>query len=297
LTFRGWVREPILHFLLIGCIIFGVYAWMTPDVDDRVIKVDNESLVRFIQFRTKNFSPQAQQKLKDMSSSGVEDIIRQFVREEALYRKALSYGMGRDDYVIKQRLIQKVEFLAQGTSDDNRDLSEAELRDYYGLHQDRYKLPATVTFTHVFFSSKRHGVDVDRLAKDALAALNQNGVRFDQAPEYGERFAYQLNYVERSKEEVASHFGENMASALFQLEADANTWRGIFRSEFGSHVALLTDTVAARIPDFNEVQSQVADEFVRERTDAERNAILDSMIEEYQVDVAPEFQRHYREGR
>ena len=289
---RTILREPISYFLILGLVLYLSYGWLNPDytTNSRVISVDRDSLMRFIQFRTQSFTDNAGEKLDSLSSDALADIIRQYIQEEALYRQAMAYGMAKDDYVIKRRMVQKMEFLAEGTRPAVTSLTTSELEAYYEEHREGYKLPAAVTFTHVFFSAERHGDAVDKLAKEALGTLSENRVRFDQAPNYGDRFPYQLNYVERTQEEVASHFGEEMAQAVFRLQPEKARWQGPIRSEFGVHLVLLTRAEAARIPSLKEVSDQLASELQRSREVERKQNTIDKLIDDFEIRLSPEFE-------
>ena len=289
---RTILREPISYFLILGLVLYLSYGWLNPDytTNSRVISVDRDSLMRFIQFRTQSFTDNAGEKLDSLSSDALADIIRQYIQEEALYRQAMAYGMAKDDYVIKRRMVQKMEFLAEGTRPAVTSLTTSELEAYYEEHREGYKLPAAVTFTHVFFSAERHGDAVDKLAKETLGILSENRVRFDQAPNYGDRFPYQLNYVERTQEEVASHFGEEMAQAVFRLQPEKARWQGPIRSEFGVHLVLLTRAEAARIPSLKEVSDQLASELQRSREVERKQNTIDKLIDDFEIRLSPEFE-------
>jgi len=255
-----------------------------------VINVDRDSLTRFIQFRTQSFTDNAAVKLDNLSPDALSNVIAQYIQEEALYRQAVAYGMDVDDYVIKRRMVQKMEFLAEGTAPAETSFTTSELEAYFERHRENYTVPAAVTFTHVFYSADRHGEAVDKLAQDMLETLTQNRVRFDQAPGYGERFPYQLNYVERTQEEVASHFGEVMAKAIFRLQPDKTRWQGPFRSKFGLHLVLVTRTQAARLPALIEVRDQLATELQRLSEIERKQVAIDELIGRFEVRVSPEFE-------
>ena len=296
MTLFGWARavlhEPITYFLVFGAALYLAHGWLNPDEreNSRVINVDRDSLTRFIQFRTQSFTDNAALKLDNLSSAALSDVIAQYIQEEALYRQALAYGMDADDYVIKRRMVQKMEFLAEGTAPAEASFTTSELEAYFQRHRENYTVPAAVTFTHVFYSAERHGDAVDQLAEDMLVILTQNRVRFDQAPGYGERFPYQLNYVESTQEEVASHFGEEMAEAVFSLEPDKTRWQGPFRSKFGLHLVLVTRAQAARLPALVEVQDQLATELQRLREIERKQTAIDELIGSFEVRVSPEFE-------
>ena len=293
----GWVREPILHFLLLGFALFTAYEWFNLDnsVDSRVIVVDRNSLARFLQFRTKSFAEDANQRLDALTSDSFSDVVNQYIQEEALYRTALSYGMDRQDYVIKRRLVQKMQFMAEGTNAGIDAISEVELGQYYESHRQDYEIPALVTFTHVFFSADRHGNGVDERARETLGILNRDEVRFDQAPNFGERFPYHLNYVERSQEEVAGHFGKLLAEAVFQLRPNKKIGQGPIKSTFGSPLILVTQNLPARVPPLDEVRDRIATEVQLGRERERKQTAINEIVQGFDIEVSQEFETKLNE--
>ncbi|MAM80264.1 MAG: hypothetical protein CMP89_05865 [Gammaproteobacteria bacterium] len=296
---KKWVRsisrEPITYFLILGSVLYFLHAWLNPEdkTNSRVINVDRDSLVQFIQFRTQSFDDKASKKLDSLSPDGLANIINQYIREEALYRQAMEYGLSQNDYVIKRRMVQKMEFLAEGTTTPSTPFTNIELQAFYEEHLEDYKLPPTVTFTHVFFSEEHHGNVIDQLAQKTLEMLNKNRVRFDQAPNYGDRFPFRLNYVRRTQQEIASHFGEAMAQTVFKLLPHKKVWQGPISSEFGKHLVLLTRVEAARSPPLRDVRDQLVKELERLRELDSKQKTIDELIDGFEIKSSPEFQGRF----
>ena len=279
------LKQPLLHFLLVGLGLFVVFdvvsddAW---DVDERVIVVDREALLTFLQFRMKAFEPGvAAARLEAMAEPDLDRLVGDYVREEALHREALALGMDANDYIIKRRLIQKVEFITNSFVDETVELSDADVQDYYEANASDYYVEPFVTFTHVFFDGSRAtSKELEAMAQDKLAELNATGVPFSQSGRHGDRFLYHTNYVERTPEFVASHFGSEMAEQVFALEPGAGVWHGPYRSPYGLHLVTLSKRTQGRVPELAEVRDRVADdarrEVVRERNDAAIQGIVDS---------------------
>ena len=93
------------------------------------------------------------------------------VREEILYREALTLGLERGDAIVKRRLAQKMEFLASDVS-TLPDPTAAELRAWYANNAERFAEPGRRSFRHVYFSTDRRGtqarVDAATLAASTL---------------------------------------------------------------------------------------------------------------------------------
>lgn len=285
------LKEPLVHFLAAGLglfVLFGLVNRTTEDDGDpKVIVVDRDALLTFVQYRTKTFEPSvAEARLDKLSEEELERLIDDYVREEVLHREALALGLDRDDYVIRRRLVQKVEFITEGFAEASSAVDEAALRRYFDANKDDYYVEPYVTFTHVFFETEdRSREEARALAKKKLAELNRDKVLFSEAPQHGERFLYHVNYVERTPEYVASHFGVEMEKALFELSPDDEVWVGPFDSPYGVHLVMLTTNEPGREPALEEIKGRVIDDArraaVRERT-AEA---IDDIVDAYDVRI------------
>jgi parvulin-like peptidyl-prolyl isomerase len=282
------LKEPLLHFLLIGVALFLVFE-LTAEGDetigDKVIVVDRDVLLMFVQFRTRAFDPKlAGERLDKMTEVELELLIDDYVREEALYREALSLGLDKNDYVIKRRMIQSVEFISDGFVSAHTEVSDADARAHYQANRDDYYVEPSVTFTHVFFNAERHGRDgADQLATQKLTELNAEHVSFTEAPQHGDRFLYLLNYVERVPGFVESHFGAELRKAVFALAPDEHNWVGPFRSQYGSHLILLVDKTEGSHAAFEDVEDLVRKDAERVATEEKQAEAIDLIVEGYEI--------------
>jgi hypothetical protein len=292
------LKEPLVHFLAAGLglfVLFGIVNRGTEgDGDPYMIIVDRDALLTFVQYRTKTFEPSvAAARLDNLSDEALTRLIDDHVREEVLHREALALGLDRDDYVIRRRLVQKVEFITEGFAEVSSAVDETALRRYFEANKDDYFVEPYVTFTHIFFDTEDRSREQARaLAERKLAGLNRDEVLFSEAPQHGERFLYHVNYVERTPEYVASHFGVDMAKALFELPANDEVWVGPFDSPYGVHLVMLTTNESGREPTLEEIEGRVIDDArrasVRERT-AEA---IDDIVDAYDVRIV--YQRDER---
>lgn len=284
--------DPLIHFVMLGAVVFAVYRFLNPASQaesEQVIVVDEAALVEFVQYRSKQFdADQTTAQLRSMSGSALTELIDEYVAEEALYRSAQRFGLGADDYVIRRRLVQKMDFMAEGVAASEAKVDATELRRFYENNLERYFKVATVTFTHVFFSDQKRGAAAAQaLATKTLVELQQAGVSFTQAPQYGERFTYQLNYVERPQDEVADHFGEAMAKAVMALPVAPKDWAGPMASSHGSHLVLVTAQQAGYQPEFADVADQVRQDFLAKRQQDRRRTFAQEIIDSYKLKIDP----------
>lgn len=287
-------KEPLLHFLILAVGLFVLHSAVSHEddaVDSRRIVVDQENLLTFIQYRTKVFEPKAAEvRLDSLSDEALKRVVDDYVREEALHREALALGLERDDYVIKRRLIQKMDFVTQGFGDALINPSAEEIQQYYEKHKQEYYVQPTITFTHIFFDAARHGQDkAIQLAKNKLKQLTAQQVTFVEAAKHGERFLYGMNYVERSEQYVRSHFGGSMTDALLQLSSNETQWHGPYQSQWGAHLVMVSGKQDGRYPDLVEMRKRVEKELRREQIREMANQMAQQIIDTYDVQV--EYQR------
>jgi hypothetical protein len=282
------IREPLVHFLAIGVGLFVLFDLVAPEdnnLDSKTIVVDRDALLTFIQFRSKAFNPEvAASRLDALEGAELDLLVKDYVREEALHREALALGMDQNDYVIKQRLIQSLQFITNGFVSAAVDVSDEEIAEYYEANRDDYYVDPYATFTHVYFSSDRHGPEQARqLAEAKLAELNDANVPFSESTRHGDRFLYNVNYVERTEDFVASHFGRAMAAAVFELEPDSERWHGPIESAYGQHLVMLTKRTAGLYPPLEDIADAVREDALRIKLDEQNDRAVQAIVDTYDV--------------
>lgn len=276
------LKEPLLYFLLAGFALFVLYYSINPEVDDQTIVVDEDSILTFIQYRSKAFSPElAKKRWQAMSLLERKELLRDYYEEELLFREAEGLGLLEDDYIIKRRLVQKMEFIIQSQEQDVAKPEEAQLQAFMENNASDYRVQPFVSFTHVFIPATENSQDD---AKAVLAKLNENAVAFADAGRFGERFLYHRNYVERTRDYVAAHFGEAFAQKLFswpETELDGKRWIGPIGSEHGQHLLLVKQRKAAFQPKLSEVLSRVEQDYQRQEQNRQRRLAVDELSSKY----------------
>jgi hypothetical protein len=290
---KSFLKEPLVHFLAAGIglfVLFGLVDRDGLDADPNVVIVDQDALLTFVQYRIKAFnSSLAEEKLNSLSDDELRLLIDDYVREEVLHREALQLGLGEDDYVIRRRLVQKLEFITEGFAEAGVGIDEAALRRHFDANKIDYYVEPFVTFTHVFFETEnRPREQAVALANKKLVELNRKGVTFVDAPKHGDRFLYHVNYVERTPEYVASHFGVPMAEAVFGLEPNDLMWRGPFDSPYGVHLVMLTTSEPGREPELSELEGRIREDARRAMIREETDAAIADIVGTYDVRVVYE---------
>ncbi len=285
-------QQPLIHFLLIGLGFFLLYQLVSggDNADSRTIIVDKDVLMMHLQYRSKAFNAEVfEEKLAAMPQEELQQMIDDYVREEVLYREAMAMGLDKEDYIIKRRMIQKVEFISQGIAETVTELSDEEVKRYYEENMEDYFIQPYATFTHVFFDfEKWSNEEAKKKAQFEVKYLNDNRVPFNKATSRGDRFFYHTNYVERETEYVASHFGNSMAKSIFEATPSDQTWIGPFETQYGYHLVMLTKKEPGKYPDLNEVIDRVSDDAQRVYIRKKNEETIQGIIDGYEVRVVYE---------
>ena len=285
-SLKRYYREPLLHFLTLGVFLYAMVAVFGDDSSQRdsyAIDINQASMVRFLQFQNKAFNGElAQAKWLSMSPLERQNLTNDYIREEVMYREALNLGLEVDDQIIRRRLIQKIEFINTGFSSDVAKIDEQELERYFKQHINDYEIDAAITFSHVFFDKNIETANSQQLARQALTELNQKNVPFEQAAQYGQRFFFHRNYVDRTPNFVTSHFGKTFREQVFTLK-QANIWYGPFTSKYGSHLVMVKKNQPKRAPELAEVAPQVLQDLQRIKQAELNTKALAAMVEKYQI--------------
>ncbi len=289
---RAFLRDPLTHFILLGCAVFAIHGWWTqeqgsPEEAPRLIVVDEASLLEFMQYRARAFDAESfRAQLEAMAPEERQRLIDDFIREEALFREAKSSGLDEDDYMIRRRLVQKVEFITESVARHASSISDDELNAYFRAHQDRYRVEPSATFTHVFFDADlRDWEESRRMAASKLLTLNETNAAFADSVNHGDRFPFHVNYVERTPEFVASHFGGSFSDTVFSLAPDDAQWYGPFESTYGVHLVMLTQRMEGREAELADVLGRVREDAEFEKKNEALREAVGGLVEQYDVRV------------
>ena len=215
---KSFLSQPLVHFLFIGLSFFLLFEVIgNSEEGDKTIVVNQQDLLSHLQYRSKAFNQSVfEDRLENMNNEELTELIDEYVREEVLYREAKAMGMDQNDYIIKRRMIQKLEFVSEGVSEVFTKPSREALDRYFDDNKDMYFIAPYVTFAHVFFSTDNRSIDqAISMASDELTFLNNNDIPFEGALSRGERFLYHTNYVEREPDYIISHFGSQLTQDIF----------------------------------------------------------------------------------
>jgi len=286
------LQQPLLHFLAAGVLIFAAYqisdeAEQETASDGMAIVVDRTALLNFMQYRAQAFRPDIfSEQLDAMSEAERERLVADFVREEALHREALAMGMDQGDYIIRQRLVQKVEFLLENMVNQALVPDEEVITAWYNVHRDDYRVDAVYTFTHIFFDADERGPEQARQdAANLLGTPQLAEAGFNDASGFGDRYPFLQNYVERTRDFVVNNFTPAFVDALDAVEPSNASWYGPFESRYGWHLVMLRQRSEPYLPDLDSIRERVMDDWRYEAVLESRRDAEQQVIDQYEVQV------------
>jgi len=278
---RSLLREPLVHYLALGIALFTGYALVTGGKDpgtDQLIQITELE----VQWLASTWESRWQRPPTEDELRGLVDA---YIREEVLYREALSVGLDRDDQVIRRRMVQKLEFITEDLASQVQP-TEAQLQTFLQENLDSYRFPERRSFEHVYFNVDRRGASVEADAERALERLRTTGPGLEEAIGLGDRFMLPHGYNEMSEQETGRNFGSRFAASLFEVET--GEWQGPFASGYGLHLVLVSDVIEGRVPDLSEVRNEVLRDFTAGARDRASQMLYDNLRQQYQIEIDEE---------
>jgi parvulin-like peptidyl-prolyl isomerase len=267
------LKDPLVHFLLIGAALFGVSAWR-----GEMIRAGRERITITAEQVVKARDTAALGQGRELTPTEVDDLVESMVREEVLYREALTLGLDKNDDEVRRRLVEKMNYVSQDLADPAPSTPD-ELRAFYAASPQLFTIPPLVTFDQVYFSPMERGDKLDADAAAGLAAL-----RAGKAPDQvGDHTPLRAAYDDAPRDQVRVLFGDQIAEVLFT--SPAADWAGPYRSDFGLHLVRLRNRTEARLPPYDEIAARVAEEFGAQRRREANEASYRRMRANYNVIV------------
>jgi hypothetical protein len=273
----SWLKEPLLHFLVLGGLVFAFYTAVSDDApgDDEIVVTRGvqEHLVR-------GFSRAWQRPPTQSEFNGIVD---DWIREEIAYREGIEMSLDTDDTIIRRRLRQKMEMLAEDIV-SLAEPTDQDLQTYLEQNQEKYVAEAEYTLRQIYFSGDRRGNNAMQDAEQALLMLT-TGPQISNPETMGDPLSMPHRYVLEPKRGLEAAFGRDFADALAGIEP--GTWQGPVRSGYGLHLVLIEDFVPGGPLTLKDAEREVRRDWENERRIEAINTLYDRLSEQYTITVEP----------
>lgn len=273
------LKEPLLHFMLLGACIYGAYAlYGTPEEDsqDRTIVVDAARIDAFISQWSSRWN-------RPPTTKEIDGVITQFVNEEVLYRQAVAMGLNENDPITRRRLAQKLEFLT-GDLSQMQEPAEGELEKYFEDNLDSYRGPDLITFSQVFFDpDSREEKTLDDAAK-VLKELQTAGEPDPETLQAGDKFMLQNFFKSVDDAGIRRQLGSGFTESVMKL--DEGKWHGPVLSGYGVHLVYVYKIQRAPAPTLEEVKDKVLAQWHEVKREQFNADFLENLKKRYDIVIS-----------
>lgn len=241
----AWLREPLVHFMLAGALVFWALSGRPADPGERRIVVSEALVTRLASRWTETYR-------RPPVPDELDGLIRDYVKSEVYYREALRLGLDRDDEVVKRRMRSKLESV--GTAEaEAATPTDAELQAL--LHRDpaRYTADPRYDFEQVYLGADSPAV---RAAAPQLLAKLRGGTAPGQM---GQPIALAGRHRDNSAADIAELFGDDFAMAL--RTTPVGRWSGPVASGLGLHLVKVERIVTPVGPKLVAVRQRVENDW------------------------------------
>ncbi len=277
------LREPLLHFLLLATVLFaahGVLSRGSTSEPGRIVVTQGQIESMAMLFaRTWQRLP---------SDDELQGLIRNHVREEVLYREGVALGLDRDDPIIRRRVAQKLEFVAE--NGETAEPSDQDLQAYLDSHRAAFAVEPKFTFRHIYLDPRRHGQTLVADAEHMLSELNSPESRLDAAS-LGDPTTLPLQFDDASASAIKNTLGNEFMRSLAQLET--GRWTGPVKSGYGMHLVQVNRRQEQRSVALAEVRGAVKREWELTRRVEASEKFYQNLLQRYAVTIErPRLARH-----
>jgi hypothetical protein len=276
-TLRGLLREPLVHFLALGGLLF--VLWGTgggADPDSRRIVVGPDEIGHLKStFEAASGRPPDESELRKL--------IAEHIRNEVFYREAVAQGLDREDPIVRQRLRQKMELRITGMADIPQP-TEAQLDAWLGEHADRYRTEARVSLRQVLVKRDAGRIGGEAEARRLLRELQAGHSPAATGPMDEAGLPVELH--EAPVTEIAELFGSAFAAAIEPL--GPGVWQGPIESGYGWHLVRVEARDEGRLPALDEIREALRRDWTATQAAARLEESYQQMLGRYTVRIEGE---------
>jgi hypothetical protein len=266
----------LFQFLVLGAVLFGLFG-MFGKKNEAVVPARIVISAARVATLADGFARTWQRRPTEQELQG---LVEDYIRDEVFYREGRAAGLDRDDVVIRRRVRQKMEFLAEDIA--AAEPSEEQLAAYLASHTERFRAQERLSFHHVFLSATRRGSALQNDSKQIADALASTRA-VEDAGALGDPFLLGEDFRSISQTDVARTFGQDFAKQLFAVEDER--WQGPIPSSFGLHFVFVDERMPGSLPQLDAIRQAVQKEWFNERRLKAERAFYGTLRDRYEIVV------------
>lgn len=272
---KSLIREPLVHFLLIGTALFLAFSLTGNPVgseSDQIVITQGQ-----IDFLKANFARTWQ---RQPTEEEIQGLTESFVRDEVLYREAMALGLDRDDPVIRRRLKQKLEFM----SDDLASIispSDEQLIQFMAEYPQLFRRDPLIAFRHIYLKVDQNSDAVLNNASLLLEKLSSSE-NTSNPDTLGDSLMLPKSFKLSPISDIARLFGESFSTEILKIMP--GNWTGPVWSGYGLHLVKVSEIIDGRQPELDEVRDVAEREWLNKQKNALRESLYSKLREKYMIE-------------
>jgi hypothetical protein len=275
---RRAAREPLLHFVALGALLFAIYASVHRGEDaspDKIVVTRTQ-----LQHLATGFSLTWR---RPPNAEELQGLVNDYIREEVYYREAVAMGLERDDSVVRRRLQQKMEFVSQDVV-SVAEPTDQDLRAFLAAHREAFQGEERLTFEQIYFDPQRHKGSLDADAR-AVLVKSRSAQASEDISALGDPFLLADRFESIPMGEVTKLFGEKFAAGIRVVSP--GEWSGPVASGYGIHLVRVTAHDAGAAPAFEHIRDQVKREWFDAQRQKTNEDFYQKMLSRYTIVIEP----------
>jgi hypothetical protein len=260
----AWMREPLLHFIVLGAVLFAADHIIAGHTDDphTITVAASVDLPGREAFR--------QEHGRDPNAEELRSLRRKWLDSEVLYREGIAMQLDKGDPAIRARVIFKVrDMIESGLGTPTFDAKT--LRDWFEKNRAKYDRPAAYSFEEAALT----GDASEEAARALVARLNNSATTGDN--QVGMRVL-----KDRPRDSLVQAYGEKFVASL--EASPKNEWR-VLQSKTGMQVIRVDSVIPAAAAEFDKVGGAVLQDWIDATLAEKRDAAVLAMEKRYTVKV------------
>lgn len=272
------LKQPLLHFLLIGLALFILFALLNKEGDaENTIIIDQSDLERTIATWEMQWN-------RPPTAEELTNLLKSNIRQEVFYQEALAMNLDHNDEIIKRRLSQKMEFLSNDLANMNPP-TEEELRKFYSENQSKYLSPYRYSLFQIVFTADKSGKDYWTIAENVLKEYSE--VSIQEMETKGDALPFPFAFDKINEDQLRIQLGSDFAQSL--RDVSLNKWVGPIASGYGAHLVYISERTEPQEQAFESIKNDLFRDFEYEREQQVYQAIYEELKKRYtiEVDIVP----------
>lgn len=276
--YRGAVaqatREPLVQFLAIALILFTANHFIRGDS----VELSSER-ISISEGRVQQIAESYRLLAGRMPSRAeLQSLVNDFADEEIAYREAVAMGLDADDTIVRRRMRQKLEFLAED-AEASEEPTDDQLATWLASHAADYRIPERISFRHVMASTDARG---NRAKADAETLLGRLRSGADPT-KLGDPSMLPSALPPTTQKGVAALFGDAFASAVFAHAEEG--WFGPIMSPLGAHAVVILSREPARDPKLADIRGKLRSDWIEARRQDRREQFWVGLRKRYDITI------------